>query len=520
MRETRLTQESLTRKNKYPLKVCINNNKGVSLSKKDLRLEYSGYVIFAAKMVSVATGLVFQFMVARALNKTEYDLYFNALTDVAGIFALLAGVLPFWAMRFAARDKEGAIKTGIVANLGISAAATLTYVLLIPLILPALEISAAYLPVYYIVAIQIVEMYSIAGLEASLQTRIPRKIGYGLIIQQFCKVIMGYVLIVLLGQLLIGVAVTTIIAFALQISYYVRLLAEELKQRFRREYVRQWLKGSIINIYNVAGGQMATFVFIMLLAYGGDGARGKLGAAAIIVNVITYSSFLAIALYPKLLAEKRSEDITVSLKMVLMFAIPLTIGAIALADSYVTILKPDHADAGPILIFLALNSLVSVISGLLGTVILGFDTVDEESRMSLRQLVRSRIFLAFSLPYVYAAITLPTTFYALTNFAHGQPFQAAFSVSIISFSASLATFFIQYIIVRKMVRIKPPWKNIAKYVFSAAIMGAVLYLVPHPTRLTTTLTETAIGGLIYIALLMAIDKETRKLPGTILKNLR
>jgi hypothetical protein len=65
------------------------------LSNKDLRLEYSGYVIFAAKMVSVATGMVFQFMVARTLNKTEYDLYFNALTDVAGIFALLAGVLPF-----------------------------------------------------------------------------------------------------------------------------------------------------------------------------------------------------------------------------------------------------------------------------------------------------------------------------------------------------------------------------------------------------------------------------------------
>ena len=331
---------------------------------------------------------------------------------------------------------------------------------------------------------------------------------------------MGYVLIVLLGQLLIGVAVTTIIAFALQISYYVRLLAEELKQRFRREYVRQWLKGSIINIYNVAGGQMATFVFIMLLAYGGDGARGKLGAAAIIVNVITYSSLLAIALYPKLLAEKRSEDITVSLKMVLMFAIPLTIGAIALADSYVTILKPDHADAGPILIFLALNSLVSVISGLLGTVILGFDTVDEESRMSLRQLVRSRIFLAFSLPYVYAAITLPTTFYALTNFAHDQPFQAALSVSIITLSGNLAAFFILYSIVRKMVRIRHPWKNIAKYVFIAVIMGAVLYLVPHPTRLTTTLAETAIGGLIYIALLMAIVKEARKLPGTILKNLR
>ncbi len=490
------------------------------MSKKDLRLEHSGYVIFAAKMVSVATGLVFQFIVARALSKTEYDLYFNALTDVAGIFALLAGVLPFWAMRFATRDREGAIKTGVVANLGISAAATLTYVLLIPLILPALGISTTYLPVYYIVAIQIVEMYSIAALESCLQTRIPRTIGYGLVIQQFCKVVVGYVLIVLFGQLLIGVAVTTIIAFALQTGYYLRLLAEELKQRFRRDYVREWFKGSVISIYNVAGGQLATVVLIMLLSYGGEGARGKLGAAAIIVNVITYSSFLAYALYPKLLAEKRSEDITVSLKMVLMFAIPLTIGAIALADSYVTILKPEHADAGPVLIFLALNSFVSVVSSLFGTVVYGFDTVDEEAKMSLRQLVRSRIFLVFSLPYVYAAIAVPTSFYALTSFAHDQPFQAALSVSIINLSGSLAAFFILYSIVRKMVRVELPWKNIARYVFAAVIMGAILYLIPHPTRLTTTLAETAIGGLIYIALLMAIDKEARRLPSTVLKNLR
>jgi len=490
------------------------------VTKKDLRLEYSGYVIFAAKMVSVATGLVFQFMVARALDRTEYDLYFNALTDVAGIFALLAGVFPFWAMRFAARDREGAVKTGVVANLGISAGAALIYVLLIPLILPALGISAAYLPVYYIVAVQIVEMYSIAGLEACLQARIPRKIGYGLLIQQFCKVIVGYVLIVLLGQLLIGVAVTTIIAFALQTGYYLRLLADELRQRFRLEYVRQWLKGSVINIYNVAGGQLATVVFIMLLAYGGEGARGKLGAAAIIVNVITYSSFLAYALYPKLLTEKRSEDITVSLKMVLMFAIPLTVGAIALADSYVTILKPDHSDAGPVLIFLAMNSFVSVVSGLFGTVVYGFDTVDEETKMSLRQLVRSRIFLVFSLPYVYAAITIPASFYTLTSFAHDQPFQAALSVSIITLSGSLATFFILYSIARKMVTIRHPWKNIAKYVFAATVMGAILYLIPHPARVTTTLAETAIGGLIYAALLMAIDKEARELPRTILKNLR
>jgi hypothetical protein len=71
-----------------------------------------------------------------------------------------------------------------------------------------------------------------------------------------------------------------------------------------------------------------------------------------------------------------------------------------------------------------------------------------------------------------------------------------------------------------MVTIRHPWKNIAKYVFAATVMGAILYLIPHPARVTTTLAETAIGGLIYAALLMAIDKEARELPRTILKNLR
>jgi hypothetical protein len=44
----------------------------------------------------------------------------------------------------------------------------------------------------------------------------------------------------------------------------------------------------------------------MLFTYGGETARSNYGAAAQIANIITYSSFLAFALYPKPLAEKSS----------------------------------------------------------------------------------------------------------------------------------------------------------------------------------------------------------------------
>lgn len=489
----------------------------MSKNMRNVRLQYSGFVVFAAKLVSVATGLVFQLMVARALlpaHQRDYDLWFN-MNDVIAYFTLMGGVLPFWVMRYVARDKEETVKTGILANFAIGGTATIVYLLLIPLVISMLGISGSYLPVYFLVAIQIMEMYLIAVLEACLQARVPQTVGYGLMVQQLLKVILGYILIVWLNQLLLGVVVTTLAAIAFQTIYYFRLLAEEFRRTVKREYIKEWLKGSVATIYNVVGNQIAAYIFILLFVYGGEGARGRLGAAAVVVNVITYSSFLAYALYPKLLAERKSEDITTSMKMVLMFAIPMAIGAIALSDSYITILTESYRDSALVLMVLAVNSLLIVVSGLFSNILFGTETVDEGTKLSFRQLIRSRLFIAFSLPYLQSAMTVPTTFYVLTNFAQNQPLQAALYVSVIDVVARFIIFLFLYTVVRKMTKIYIPWRSITKYIFAAAVMGVVLYIIPHPTRILPTVAETAIGGIIYLGLLMLVDSETRTLPANL-----
>ncbi len=500
----------------------MKHQNGENLATKEIRLQYSGFVIFAAKMLSVVTGIIFQLMIARSLlpmYEDEYDAWFN-LNDVLAYFTVMSGVFSFWAMRFAAREKEGAIKTGISVTLTISLVATLLYLLLIPWIIPSLGVSDKFLPVYFLVSIQVIEVYSIGILEAGLQARIPQMIGYGLIVQQICKVILGYVLLVEYNQLLLGAVVTTMVAFAIQTIYYFKLLVKELKQRIRWEYAREWLKGSLVNMYNVVGSQIAAYIFIMLYTLGGEGARGRLGAAAIVVNVITYSSFLAYALYPKLLAERKREDITTSLKMVLMFAIPMTVGAMVLSDSYITILTDIYRDAAPVLVVLAIDALIATISGVFSSVLLGIESVDERAKISFKELAKSRLFIAFSFPYVHAAITLPVAYYALTTYANNQPLQAALSVSIINSSARFIIFIFLYIIVRKMVKIDIPWMSTAKYVFASAVMATVLFIVPHPTRISTVLAVTVFGGCVYLALLMAIDQEARALPKTIWQEIR
>ncbi len=496
---------------------------GAHVEKKEIRLQYSGFVVFAAKLISIATGLFFAFMVARATTGPEYDIWFN-INDILGYFTLLAGVVPFWVMRCVARGNEGATKTGFATNLVISAISTIAYLAAVPFILNALGIAPHYLTLYLIVSVQIVELYIMNSIESCLQATVPQTIGYGLLLQQVFKVILGYVLIIQLGQPLIGAVISTSIALVVQLAYYYKLTAPEFKQRIRWSYAKEWLKGSVASIYNVIGNQVASLVFIMLFALGGTGARSIYGAAGIIASVITYSGFLAFALYPKLLAEKNREDVTLSLKMVLMFALPMAVGAIVMASSFLVVLRPDFLTSYPgsewVLIALSLDALVTVVSGIYGSVLFGVETVDQNETISFRKLMKSKMFIFFSLPYVHSAVTIPTTYYVLTTYATNQPLQAALSVTIINTTMRFAMFIVLYVLVRKMMRIDIPWKSIAKYLFASAVMGAVLFLLPQSEKVSTTLIYTAVAGVVYLAVLLAIDKEARDLPMSILREVR
>src|SRR3989304_2324793 len=111
------------------------------------------------------------------------------------------------------------------------------------------------------------------------------------------------------------------------------------------------------------------------------------------------------------------------MKIVLMFALPMTVGVISLSSSYIILLRPGTAmypGAEWVLVVLALDSLVTVVSGIYGTVLSGVETVDRE-RLSFKSLVRSKLFRFYSLSYVHSAITIPTTYYVLTTYALQQP---------------------------------------------------------------------------------------------------
>ena len=500
------------------------------MARKEIRLHYTGYVIFAAKLIGVVTGLIFQFMLLRAIapDSPEIGIWGN-INTVIPYFTLMAGVVPFWVMRYVARSREGAAKTGLAINMVFSLISTAVYLLVIPLILPSLLSEAGvsnptlYLPFYLIISMEIIELYLIGIFEPCIQACTPQSAGYGLLLQQVVRLAIGYFIIIQLGQPLLGAVISIIIALSAQIVYYFRLLAPELKQHIQWGYVKEWLKGSLLVVYSVIGGQVAAFIFIMLFYYGGFQSMEIYYLGLQIANVIMHSGFLSYALYPMLLMEKEGDHVTETMKTVFMFALPMTVGAIILSSSYIMLLRPETIGNFPgsqwVLIVLALDSLVTVVYGVYGSILTGVETVDRE-RFSFKSMVSSKLFLLYSLSYLQSAITIPTAYYALTTFAFQEPLVAALSVCAINALARFAMFIILVFMVRGIMKVTVPWKSMGKYVLASAVMGAALFVLPQSERISTTLLWTAIGGGVYLGVLLLIDKETRLLPKSVIQEMR
>ncbi len=459
-------------------------------------------------MLSLATGFIFTLLLTRNMTKQEFGIWAN-IFDLVGYFLLLSGVFPFWTMRYVARQRQGAAKTGFLANLVCSLIFMFVYISLAPFVTAAFNISGVYVLMYVIASAQIVNVYLIASLESVLRAKRPQAIGYGLLIEESCKIVLAYLLIIRFQQLFLGALLSLIIATAVQMLYYLKLTLNELRQKIRWAYAREWLKYSTVNIYNAVGNQLAASTIILLFLLGGQAARANYQAAATYANIIGYSLFLSYALYPRLLTRNSLEDVTSTLKTVLMFAIPMSTIVLSLPESLLTILNVHFNEAAPVLLLLAADAFVVLISQFYSSVIFGVEKLDEEVTIPFRKLVRSKIFKVFTLPYIQAAISIPATFYILTRYVGGRPVDAAVYVTAITLVAHAVTSLVQYAMMRNSVRINVPWRSLGRYVLASAVMAVFFHMLPDTTTILLTLVVVLAGSAIYLSVLLAIDRDAR-----------
>jgi O-antigen/teichoic acid export membrane protein len=481
----------------------------VLMDKKQLRLQYSGFIIFAAQILSIVTGLAYTLLITRSMTPDQYGTWTN-IFDYTGYFLIFSTFIPFWATRFVARDKEGSVKTSTIANLVIALGSMAIYFPTITLIAQAIG-TEIYLPIYYISALYILDTALVNNLEACLRSYKPQAIGYGLLIHEVVKVALAFGIIIGLGQLFLGAILSLVLSMLVQVFYYVKLFGAEFKQKIRWDYLREWIKGSTLIAYSTAGTQILAFVLVLLYYYGGAETRAYYQAAFTFANIITYASFLAFALYPKLLNNScADEHVESSFKSVMMFAIPFAALIMVMSASFLTVLNIEYAVAWPALIMLTIDTVIVLVSTFYSNLLMGAENFDADGKIPLRQLPKTKIFKVFSLSFIQAAISLPIVYFVLTTIPAG-PVEAVVYVIAINIGVHISSFLGLYALMHKSARLPVAWKSMAKYVLASVVMGLILYVTPYTTTLMLTLIKTAAGFGIYIGLILLIDKEARKL---------
>jgi hypothetical protein len=289
-------------------------------------------------------------------------------------------------------------------------------------------------------------------------------------------------------------------------------LSDYFKEKVNWSYLKQWLKGAPAIAYSAIGAQLLSFFLILLFIYGGSEPRAYYQAALSFTTIVGYASSLAVAVYPKLLANNCSEeDVGVSFRTVLMLAIPLATITMAMAISFLTILNVSFGVAWPVLVALTVDTLIVLVTSFYSSCLMGVEAFDAEGRISLRKLVKSKIFKVFSIPYIQAAVVLPLTYYVLTQVPLAGSVEPTVAVVGILIGVHLGTFVGLYAFMRHTIHIPVAWKSITKYVLSALLMGIVLVLLPTTTTLATTIAKAVTGFALYAVLLLAIDAQARDL---------
>ena len=494
---------------------------------KDIRFQYSGYVIYAVQIFSVVTGLIFTLLLTRNMSTNYPNQYgiWTSIFDYVAYFTLFSGVLPFWAERFVARGRTGAVRTGIMAQLVISLIFLGAYFPLIYLIYKdaiAVKIGTmSYLPIFLLAGPYIVTFYMITLCEGLLQPKKPQALGYGLLIEEIVKVSVALVLILGFHQLFLGAMLALVLSCFVQVIYYVWLLRDAFKEKTNWSYLREWFKGSTVIAFNAIGNQLSSFVYILLFFYGGPNTRAYYQAAGSFTAIIGYSISLSIALYPRLLSKSCSkEQVGTSFRTVMMLGIPIAAIVMVMSYSFLTVLKVTYGIAWPVLVALSIYTLFGLVTSFYSNCVMGVEVFDAEGKIALRRLIKSKIFVVFALPYLNAAIAIPLTFVALTILPIAGSVQATLYVVVILIAAQLSTFTVLYTYMRHSIGIPVAWKSIGKYVLAAALAAVILYLLPTTTTLFSTIAKAIAGFAIYVVFLLAIDSQARELIRQVLNEVK
>jgi hypothetical protein len=479
-----------------------------------IRLRYTGITAYASSLLTTLTGLLFTLLITRRLLPEELGVW-RYIGSLVAYFVIPPGIVSYWTTRMTAQGKRVLATSLSISSL--SALATTTFFIALAEDLSK-QVNTPYI-VFVIAAIEIPLISAYMVFEAALTAHRPERVYYAMMIQEFVKLPIAVVLVLLLKLGLLGAILAAIAGYA------ARVIASFLFARGIGLGRVEWstairiLSRAWLPLYSGLQNYIAELQFIVVvLIVGTAEVLGYASAVLLIGSIVAVSGNLSAGLYPKLLQSQSPGAVETTLKMVLMIAIPTSVGAFVLSEHILNILRPEYEAVAPVLLIALPSALVYLVNNIIDVAMTGQERADFDDSADFKRLVRSRLFLTPTIniiqSIVYITILIPVLFYIsrleVTHivaawFATQLLLQIPFLIYKIKLSGQI----------NALRNIASPFLG---YLFSSAVMGVVVYaLRPLFTPLEVSqallqiLPSIVAGILTYFVALYLTDREFRRL---------
>ena len=489
----------------------------------DIRVTYSGLLGFAVAICGMFAGIVFTIIVTRQLSPEEFGVW-AVIGSIASYSIATEPIISYWTTRQVARGKPVG-KTSMTSASMFTGGSILVYLLSIYLFT---NIESAFFDSMLLGAIMIPVLFIQIIISAVNLGYRPHAVSIAMAAFQATKIPTGLVLVYFLGLGLDGAILTVFTAHLIDIIIQLHYARPRLKVPLDITYLRGWVQQAWMPLYNRIPGVLSTLDIILYTAITGSVIGAAYYAAALVTaKMVSRTSRISQALYPKLLAKGSQDHIAENFTLVMYFAIPLSILAVLFSRHAMFLLNPEYAVAWVAGALLALAMFLHIIMNFIQQVLKGTDDVDVEERPPASSLLRSRLFLVATVENVYYVVYLSALGISLYMFQDLPEPQLVMVWSLVMLVIT-ALFLPYYIaLIRRHAPFQLPYASILRYAIGGAGMAVVFLLTNHYVvfdvniyvYLPRLLLVLAICSMVYLVITYAIDCKTRRLVGLILAEL-
>ena len=491
----------------------------------DIRVTYTGLVTFGLRLVIILVNMAFLLIVTRTLTVEEYGTW-GLISNMLVYVVLAEVIVGYWMSRETARKVDSA-GTGAVASVLLSGGGTGAYVVISLAVgiqagvdVGALLFAAVLVPFRYLYG-------TLMKINVSWR---PHTTSYALLIQSLLHIPLALIFVHHMGWGVAGVISSVVIAQAVCNAMLAAYVREKIRIGLDMTHVRRWFRLSWVSLYPSFAAMIFRLDVIALAMITGSVAVVALWTASFTVAfVITHSSLVAAAIYPKLLEGDGARHVRGNMTLFFYLGIPLAAVIMALAGPILFALNPAYQEAQAAMVILSAGMFLAAMTAIFQMILEGNERVDTLERASARDFAGSRLFLVPTvnvIQYGSYVAALVAVFLVLPPRVSDAELLAVWASLAVAFRIPAAVY--QYRLARRDVGLRLEAPRILGYLgAAAAVFGAVFaaqgeYLVGAPLQefLPALAAYAAAGMAGYFAITCAADPGARALAGSVIRGIR